>query len=119
VCCCALQRLGKLDDALALYNKTVDVHSKHFGRDSLRVADNLYNCAQLHTTLEHFKEAEAMYNEVLVTRERHHGSDSLEVGDVLAGLAVLLQHQERLDEAEKLCTEVLRSLFLQRKIVTL
>jgi tetratricopeptide (TPR) repeat protein len=102
------QRLGKLDQALELYNKSVEVHSKHFGRDSLRVADKLYNCALLHTTLEHFSEAEAMYNEALQTRERHHGRDSLEVGDVLTGLSALLQHQERLDEAEKLCVEVLR-----------
>ena len=102
------QRLGKLDQALALYNQSVEVHSKLFGRDSLRVADKLYNCALLHTTLEHFSEAEAMYNEALQTRERHHGRDSLEVGDVLTGLSALLQHQERLDEAEKLCAEVLR-----------
>lgn len=91
--------LSDLDSALDLGNEALAVHQQAEGFDSLEVAADLHNLAEIHTYLGHAQKAQELYQHGLDIRVSILGRRSVEAAQSLAGIGRSLGRQGKNQEA--------------------
>ncbi len=94
--------MGNYEEAEPLYNRSLEITEKVFGKDHPEVAVTLNNLASLYYTMGNYEEAEPLYNRSLEITEKVLGKDHPGVAATLNNLAELYSLQFNYEEAEPL-----------------
>ena len=90
---------GRFTDAEPLYQRSLAIFEKAFGRDHPAVATSLNNLALLYTSQGRYAEAELLYQNSLAISEKALGRDHPDVAHPLNNLASLYNKQGRYADA--------------------
>ena len=88
--------LADYDEAKSLYERSLSIREKAFGRAHPLTATSLHNLARLFRDQGHFAEARELYERALAIREKVCGPDHSETAATLNNLASLLQAEGKL-----------------------
>jgi CHAT domain-containing protein/Tfp pilus assembly protein PilF len=97
----ALQRQGKLDEAIRLREQAQTIIERTFGAEYFASALNLKLLAFLYDQKGDYQKAEAIYLRALSAQEKLNGPEHAEVAGVLIGLGTLYVHKEDFARAEQ------------------
>jgi tetratricopeptide (TPR) repeat protein len=93
-------RSGRLDEAEALFKKSIAILEKTVGPMHPDLAKSLNNLAELYRTQNRESEAEAVHQRILAIRERTLGPNHPDVAKSLNNLALIYHAQKRYAAAE-------------------
>ena len=98
----ALYRAGKIDEALPIAKKALDVAIQKYGHEHPYVSTSLSNLATLYTAKGDHPQVERMYNRALEAAEKALGSDHPVVATRLNDLASVYKYRGNVALAEPL-----------------
>lgn len=110
----ALQRQGKLDEAIQLRVQAQTIIERTFGPVYFATALNLKLLAFLYDQKGDYQKAEATYLRALVAQEKLNGPEHVEVAGVLVGLGTVYVHMEDFARAEQAYA---RTLTIREKVL--
>jgi eukaryotic-like serine/threonine-protein kinase len=102
------QKLGKLDQANALLNSSLQERKSLYGADGARVAESLVQLGLLRDDQAQLPEAEKMVREGLAMGKRHLPPNHPAVAKATAALGKVLEDRGSYDEAIKTLEEAVR-----------
>lgn len=102
-----LYRAGKLDEALALAKRVLEIREKATGKDSLSVVEALINLAEIYQARKSYKEALVFYERVLKINERLAGTEDASNTLLLDKIAFLRYMNKDFSGAENYYTRSL------------
>ena len=100
--------IGKLDDALQLFNKALSINSDVKGKDDPSVADTLKAIALIDYKQNRLSQAKEEYQKAVSIYLKAYGNSHPSVPTILANLAEINRKQCRLDEAIQLYQAALK-----------
>ena len=93
-------RAGKLEEAVPLATRCVEILERELGPDSPDLASVLYNLSRLYESLRRYPEAEGAARRALRILEAAFGPEDEEIASPLDNLGRILHAQGRSDDAE-------------------
>ena len=99
---------GKLDEALPLYVKSIDLRRKKFGLTSSAVCPVLINYAELLKQLTRFDDAKLVLEEALAISIKSYGKKHPAVAECINNLGQVFRLLNMVDKAESLLLEALQ-----------
>lgn len=99
---------GKLDEALPLYIKSIELRRKKFGLTSPAVCPVLINYAELLKQLTQYQDAKLVLEEALAISIKSYGKKHAAVAECINNLGQVLRLLNVIDKAESLLLEALQ-----------
>jgi tetratricopeptide (TPR) repeat protein len=100
-------RLALYPEALALYQRTLEIQEQVLGAVSPTLANTLNNIAENHFMSARFAEAERFYNRALAIYQRANGYEDAAVAGTLVNLARLYESQNQFARSQTLYAQSL------------
>jgi tetratricopeptide (TPR) repeat protein len=114
-----LQSQGKLDDAMEMYGKALEIRKKTLGEDHFTVAVTYNNMAGVLQLQGKLDDAMEMYGKALEIRKKTLGEDHFTVAVTYNNMAIVLKSQGKLDDAIKLYRKALEIYKSREKTIRL